>query len=125
MNTAKSFTSLIAWQKSHLFLVELYTVTKKFPREELYSLTDQLRRAGVSITSNLAEGFGRQSKKEKVQFYFLSLGEQWCTASSLRAHVPHRVLSWFRFGGWSDVSEKLPNLFRAARSDHHLPVRSV
>lgn len=74
MNTAKSFTNLIAWQKSHAFLVELYVVTKKFPREELYSLTDQLRRAGVSITSNLAEGFGRQSKKEKVQFYFLSLG---------------------------------------------------
>jgi four helix bundle protein len=72
--SAKSFTSLIAWQKAHQLVILLYRETKKFPREEIHSLTDQMRRAVVSISSNLAEGFNRQGKKEKIQFYFMALG---------------------------------------------------
>lgn len=49
-------------------------MTKLFPTTETYSLTDQMRRAAVSITSNIAEGFGRKAVKEKIQFYHLSLG---------------------------------------------------
>lgn len=52
----------------------IYEITKKFPKEEMFGLTMQLRRAGVSHTSNLAEGFSRASYKEKTQFYTMALG---------------------------------------------------
>lgn len=70
----KSFTDLNAWKEAHLLAVELYKATKSFPKEERYSLTDQMRRAAVSITSNIAEGFGRQTYKEKIQFYYQAQG---------------------------------------------------
>lgn len=70
----KSFTDLKAWKEGHKLVLLIYQVTKTFPREETYSLTDQMRRAATSITSNIAEGFGRQSYKEKVQFFYLAHG---------------------------------------------------
>lgn len=70
----KEFTDLYAWQKGHQLVLEIYKLTNKFPHHELYSLSDQLKRASVSITSNIAEGFGRQGIKEKIQFYFLANG---------------------------------------------------
>ncbi len=70
----KSFTDLTVWQRGHKLVVSIYSVTKLFPREEIYSLTDQMRRCATSITSNIAEGFGRQTYKEKAQFYYMSSG---------------------------------------------------
>jgi four helix bundle protein len=70
----REFTDLKAWQEAHRFAVAVYTETKKFPREEIFGLTSQLRRASVSVSSNIAEGFGRQGYKEKVQFYYLAQG---------------------------------------------------
>jgi len=68
------FTDLNAWKEGHKLVIDVYGVTKIFPKEELFGLTNQLRRAVVSITSNIAEGFSRQSYKEKIQFYFMALG---------------------------------------------------
>src|SRR3989338_6704762 len=73
-NQIKSFTDLIVWQEGHRLVVEIYRITKMFPREETYSLTDQMRRAASSVTSNIAEGFGRHGYKEKVQFFYLAQG---------------------------------------------------
>ncbi len=70
----KSFTDLDAWKESHKLVLIIYEVTKKFPKDEIFGLTSQIRRATVSITSNIAEGFSRQSYKEKVQFYCIALG---------------------------------------------------
>ena len=70
----KSFTDLIVWQEGHDLVLQVYQATKNFPREEQFGLTNQLRRAVVSITSNIAEGFSRNSYKEKVQFYSMALG---------------------------------------------------
>jgi four helix bundle protein len=63
-----SHTNLIAWQKAKALAVEIYRVTDRFPRSELYGLTSQLRRAAVSVASNIAEGQGRVTKGEFVQF---------------------------------------------------------
>ncbi|MBL7078297.1 four helix bundle protein [Candidatus Shapirobacteria bacterium] len=70
----KSFTDLIVWQKGHQLVLLVYRLTKTFPKTEQFGLTSQIRRAVVSVTSNIAEGFGRQNKKEKTQFYYLSRG---------------------------------------------------
>lgn len=70
----QSFTNLIAWQKGHELVLIIYRTTKAFPKEEMYSLVDQMRRCVISITSNLAEGFSRKSYKEKIQFYCIALG---------------------------------------------------
>jgi four helix bundle protein len=70
----KSFTDLNAWKYGHKLVLNIYKITGVFPKEEVYGLTSQIRRAAVSITSNIAEGFSRQSFKEKVQFYYIAQG---------------------------------------------------
>lgn len=70
----KSFADLIVWQKAHQLVLEIYKVTEGFPRSELFGLSNQMRRAAVSVTSNIAEGFARQSRKEKIHFYSISQG---------------------------------------------------
>lgn len=70
----KSFTHLDVWKYGHELVVSIYEITKNFPTEEQFGLTNQIRRASVSITSNIAEGFSRNSYKEKVQFYAMALG---------------------------------------------------
>jgi four helix bundle protein len=64
----KSHRDLIAWRKAMDLVVEVYEITKTFPKEELYGLTSQMRRAAVSIPANIAEGQGRRSKPEFRQF---------------------------------------------------------
>lgn len=70
----KSFTDLTVWQEGHKLVLEIYKVTQSFPKEEQFGLTNQVRRAVVSFTSNIAEGFSRYSYKEKSQFYSMALG---------------------------------------------------
>jgi four helix bundle protein len=64
----KSYQQLIAWQKAIALVTEIYKTSSIFPREEIYGLTSQLRRAAVSIPSNIAEGHGRATKGEFIQF---------------------------------------------------------
>ena len=70
INPIKDFTDLFSWKESHKLILMIYKMLKKFPKEENFALSDQMRRASVSITSNIAEGFGRQTIKEKIQFYY-------------------------------------------------------
>ena len=70
----KTFTDLTAWKKAHELVVNIYKLTEDFPKSEMFSLVDQMRRCGVSISSNIAEGFSRQGSKEKIQFYYISKG---------------------------------------------------
>lgn len=70
----RSFTDLNAWKEGHKLVRMIYDATESFPQKETYELANQLRTAVVSITSNIAEGFSRQSYKQKVYFYSISLG---------------------------------------------------
>ena len=74
MEPAKNFNHLIVWQKAHKFVLEVYVYTSKFPREEVYALTSQFRRAAVSIAANIAEGFKKKSNRDKIRFYNISQG---------------------------------------------------
>lgn len=73
-DSIKSFFDLRGWQECHKLVLWIYKLTNTFPKEERYSLVDQIRRACISITSNIAEGFSRSSRAEKVQFYSIALG---------------------------------------------------
>ena len=70
----KEFTDLLTWREAHTLVLLVYAATKSFPKEEVFGLTGQMRRAAVSITSNIAEGFGRQGYKERVQFFYIAHG---------------------------------------------------
>ena len=74
MNPAKNFTDLIVWQKAHQFVLGTYKYTGKFPKEGIYALTSQFRRAAVSIAANIAEGFKKKSNKDKIKYYNTSQG---------------------------------------------------
>ena len=67
-----SFEKLIVWQKSKNIAVIIYKLTKNFPKEELFGMTSQMRRCSVSIASNIAEGSGRHSAKDKARFTEIS-----------------------------------------------------
>ncbi|MDR1436653.1 MAG: four helix bundle protein [Candidatus Symbiothrix sp.] len=71
---ARTHKNLIVWQKGLLLVKLLYQYTQLFPKEELFGLTSQMRRCAVSIPSNIAEGFGRHSGKELLQFLNIALG---------------------------------------------------
>lgn len=75
MNKAsKNFRDLIVWQKAHQFVLITYEFTRKFPEEETFSLTSQFRRAAISITAYIAEGYKKKSKADKLSFYNISEG---------------------------------------------------
>ena len=71
---SESYRDLIAWQKAKALALEVYLCTRKFPKNETYGLTSQMRRAAISVPSNIAEGKGRHSHKELVQFLYRARG---------------------------------------------------
>jgi len=70
----KSFKELIVWQKAYRLVLEIYKATKDFPKYEIYGLAQQMRRAAVSIPSNIAEGYGRRHKSEYHHFLSIAYG---------------------------------------------------
>jgi len=74
MDRAKSFTDLIVWQKAHEFVLSVYKLTSDFPKNETYGLVSQFRRAAVSIPANIAEGFVKKGKADKLRFYNIAQG---------------------------------------------------
>jgi len=70
----QNYKDLKVWEKSHQFTLTVYEITKSFPKDEIYSLTNQLRRAASSIPANIAEGCGKNSQAEFAHFLNISLG---------------------------------------------------
>lgn len=70
----KSYKDLIVWQKAIKLVKEVFIITDKFPRAELYGIISQMRRAAIAVPSNIAEGYGRKSAKEYAQFYSIAYG---------------------------------------------------
>ncbi|UJS18814.1 MAG: four helix bundle protein [Candidatus Jettenia sp.] len=71
---AKSFQDLIVWQKAHQFVLAVYRFSEDFPKKELYGLISQIRRSAVSIAANIAEGFKKKTRADKVRFMNISQG---------------------------------------------------
>lgn len=71
---ARSFRDLVVWQKAHQFVLEIYRFTRGFPADERFGLTSQLRRAAVSVPANVAEGFPKRGRADKVRFFNVAQG---------------------------------------------------
>jgi four helix bundle protein len=71
---SKSFEDLVVWQKAHRFVLAIYDYTATFPKQEMYGLVSQLRRAAVSIPANIAEGFKKRGRADKVRFMNIAQG---------------------------------------------------
>jgi len=80
----QSYRDLVVWQRAVQMSVAIYQLTSAFPREEIYGLTSQLRRAGVSVASNIAEGYGRASTGEYKQFLGMARGSNMEVQRNLR-----------------------------------------
>jgi four helix bundle protein len=75
MNTnARTFQDLIVWQKAHQFVLSVYRLSQLFPKSETYGLSSQFRRASVSIAANIAEGFRKRGKADKLRFFNIAQG---------------------------------------------------
>jgi four helix bundle protein len=119
----KIYRDLIVWQRAMDLVEEVYTATKEFPKEELYGLTSQLRRAVVSIPSNIAEGQGRNSPKEFVQFLAIAYGSlreaetQILIAERLRYLDSQHVINLMNLAG--EVGRLLNGLSKSLTPPNH------
>ncbi|MEO8042190.1 MAG: four helix bundle protein [Acidobacteriota bacterium] len=101
--------NLDVWKKAVAFTVDIYSVTERFPRDERFGLTSQIRRASVSIAANIAEGAGRKSSKEFVNFLSIAQG----SASEVETEllIAHR-LDYLREKEMHEISAKLDEIGR-------------
>ena len=88
-----NFRNLLVWQKSMSLITKIYVSTKKFPKEEIYGLTSQIRRSSISIPSNIAEGFGRDSNKEYLRFLNVSIASLFELQTQLEIAKKHRIFN--------------------------------
>ncbi len=119
----KSFTDLNTWKESHKLVLMIYRVTNQFPKKETFGLTNQIRRAVVSISSNIAEGFSRNTYKDKIQFYSIALGSLTETQNQLLVarDVGYLDKNTFKsIGEQTVVISKLCNgLIKSSRGKHN------
>ena len=105
-NPAKSFEELVVWQKAHQLVLAVYRLSRTFPRSETYGLSSQFRRASVSIAANIAEGFRKRGKADKLRFLNIAQG-------SLEESRYYLILT--RDLGYGDVSELEPVLVEVSK----------
>ena len=72
--STQSFENLTVWQKSRQLVLDIYQTTRYFPKEEMFGIVNQMRRAAISITANIAEGYARIGQKDKLHFYNIAQG---------------------------------------------------
>ncbi|MDZ7744543.1 MAG: four helix bundle protein [Candidatus Saccharibacteria bacterium] len=100
----KSFRDLRVWQTAHGLVLLTYKATKTFPKEELFGITSQMRRAAVSITSNIAEGFARSTSKDREHFYVMALG----SLSELESQYQISIdLTYMDEEAWQQADEQI------------------
>ena len=106
MKCKRKHHDLLVWQEAIALVQDIYTLTSRFPSEEMYALTSQMRRAAISIPSNIAEGAARTSKKEFMQFLSISRGSL--------SELETQVLLAHKIGYLPDnkaISEKIETIF--------------
>jgi len=100
----KKFTDLEVWKEAHNLTLQIYKITKNFPKEEQYGLTSQIRRAAISVESCIAEGFSRFHYKDRAKFYYNSRG------SLSEVETQLRIAKDLSFIKEKEFFELLPNI---------------
>ena len=117
---AKRFEDLIVWQKAHRFVLSVYQLSENFPRKELYGLTSQLRRAAISVAANIAEGFKKKSKLEKVRFLNIAQGSlEECRYYIILANDLKYVVNHEMFHQIEEVSKLLETSSQSIINSRH------
>jgi four helix bundle protein len=105
--TLQTHKDLKVWQESKDLVTHIYTLTSKFPKEEIYSITVQIKRAAISIPSNIAEGAARDSNKEYIHFLYIALGS---VAELDTQLLIAKDLNFLNEKEFNEISEKLDNI---------------
>lgn len=113
--TIKSFEELTVWQVSATMVKEVYKLTKTFPASEKFALTDQVQRSALSVPANIAEGFGRMGRAEKLQFYNIAYGSLLETKSHLLIAKQIGYLSDNSLADVLDIITSIQKLINASR----------
>jgi four helix bundle protein len=121
----KSYKELKVWQRSYQLCLEIYKITKGFPDEEKYGLTSQLRRAAVSVPSNVSEGYGRKTTPEYIQFLYIAYGsvceiETQILLSGDLGYISNGRLEMLK-EGIREVERMLKALIRSLENKHLTP----
>ena len=90
---SKNYSDLDVWKKGRELVNEVYVLSKLFPKEELFGLTNQIRRSAVSIPSNIAEGCGRYHRKESLHFYYIARGSLYELETQLYLALDQKYIS--------------------------------
>ncbi len=101
-----NYKNLEAWKKSMLLVKEIYLLTKSFPKEEIYALTSQIKRAAISVPANISEGIGRNYKKETVQFLHISTGSLYEVETFLQIAIDVKILEEIKIKSIFDLVEE-------------------
>ena len=118
--TVKRYEDLVVWQKAMLLAKRVYCVQKQLPKEEIYGLGDQIRRAAVSIPSNIAEGFGRDTDKEFKHFLSIARGSLFETKTQLQLaeNLGYLTINSEMLSLFNEVGKLLNGLSRSLTSHH-------
>lgn len=109
MAEIKTHKDLLVWKKSIDLVEQIYKFTKQFPKEELYGITNQMRRCAVSIPANIAEGSGRKNKAEFIQFLHIALG----SASELETHlIISQRLGFLSINSYDEIMNALNEIIK-------------
>jgi four helix bundle protein len=109
----KSFEEMPVWQKAMELAVRIFNLTEKLPRKEDYSLTSQIRKSSLSVSGNIAEGFGRRHTKDKLNFYYHSRGSLAETKSHL---IYGRKVGYFDKEEFEDLSRFMDEIWKELNS---------
>jgi four helix bundle protein len=113
-----SFTDLIAWQATYNLSVRVYETTKKFPKEENFGLTSQMRRSSVSSASNIAEGFGRSQPRDKEHFYQMASGSLYELKSQILISRGLKYINEEDYEGLIELSDRAHKLLNGLLKAH-------
>jgi four helix bundle protein len=116
---AKTFQDLIVWQKAHQLVLLIYQYSEVFPRKEMFGLTSQLRRAAISVAANIAEGFKKRGKLDKMRFLNISQG-------SLEECKYYLILAKdLNYGDTINLTEKTEEVGRLLEAYHKAILNSI